>query len=165
MILPPAHIHAFRVIHTVEFFVRDRPAGKLVFSVECGELRARREDDLIIFVRVDSHVGPAQEGMSERSPVEQSDRGFEDRAVRTESQSDNPLHPVADLDLSHPDSLAPIRILGECVVNRYETRRPVMVGEIPLHTPRDPGSEHPDERWLDDMLPVEKVIIVGLILS
>ncbi|MBA7648967.1 hypothetical protein ES703_56759 [subsurface metagenome] len=82
-----------------------------------------------------------------------------------ESQSDIPLHSVANLDLSHPDSLAPIRILGECEVNRHKTSGPVMVGKIPLHATRDPGSEHPDERWLDDMLAVEKIIIVGLIQS
>ena len=78
MILPPAHIHASRVIHPVEHFRGDWPAGKLVFSVEGGELRVWREYDLIIFVRMDGHVCPAQEGVSERSPVEQPDRGLKD---------------------------------------------------------------------------------------
>ena len=38
-----------------------------------------------------------------------------------------------------------------------------MVEDVPLHTARDPGAEHADIGWLDDVLTVENLVAVGLV--
>src|SRR4030042_619566 len=101
--------------------------------------------------------------MSERGAVDDPVSDFEDRTSRMEGQADKPAHPLAELQLAYPDGIAPVGVFSDRPIHRHEGRGPVMVGDIPLDSARDPGAEHSDEGRLDDALTIKEIVAVRLV--
>src|SRR4030042_2728834 len=101
--------------------------------------------------------------MSERGAVDDPVSDFEDRTPRTEGQTDKPAHPLAELQLAYPDGFAPVGVFSDRPIHRHEGRGPVMMGNVPLHSPRDPGAKHSDEDRLDDVLAIKEIVAVRLV--
>ena len=163
--LPPGDIDAGPVILAVEDLLGDRPMAELVLAMERGQRRIRREDDLVIRIGADRGVGEAEHGLGQRRAVENPDGHLHGRGIGPQGQADDPFRPVAQFDLPHPDGGASVRPVDDQVVHGQEGRGPMVMGHVPLHSARDPGPQHADERRFDDVLAIDEIVAVGLVLG
>ena len=81
-----------------------------------------------------------------------------------ESDPYHPLHAVHGFVLAQPDCLASVRVLFDFVIHWHERRGTVMLWPVKLDAARDPRPQQTNQRGLNYVLPVEKIIVVGLVL-
>src|SRR5450631_1001032 len=73
------------------------------------------------------------------------------------------LHPQHGIVLAQPNCSAAVCVLFNRCVDRHERGRPVMLWPVELDASRNPGPKQSNKGRLDYILPVKKVVLVGLV--
>ena len=154
MVLPPTDVGTV---------VADGPLVECAFEVAGAQLRAGREDDLVLVVDVNRHVGEAQHGVHFGSAVEDSQRRLQVGFAGPDGVADRPAHALAHFQLAHPDGLAAVGVLFDLVLHGEEGGGAMVVVDVPLDAARDPRADDADERRFDDVLAVDEIVAVGLV--
>ena len=165
MVFPPADIHSFGIIRPVVFFAGKGPTGKLIFPMIGGKIRIGRKDHLVVLIGVNRDIGPAQHPMGIRRTVGNVDSGLDVGSIRVQRQADGPGHAVSQFEFPDPNGLAPIRIVPQSIVYRQKRGGPMVMGNVPFHSARDPSSQHAYQGRFYNGLAVKEIITVGLIQS
>ena len=143
--------------------VGDRPLGEGVFAMARAVLRSGREDHLVIVVGVHRDVSEGQHGVHHRRAVQDAHRSFEIRFARPQRVAHGPPHALAHFQFPHPNRLAAVGVLLHAVLHGSEGAGAMMMRDVPLHAAGNPRANQADQRGLDDVLPVNEVVIVGLV--
>ena len=164
MDLPPADVRMVEfdsLVLTVEF----RPRAGRILRVMDGVVHIRREDHLILLVRMDGRVRPVEERLRQLAVVAEVEIHFQAGRVRLQAEADFRPHAVAFLRFRDPDRGGAVGAAFDAIVRRHKRRRPMMMREIPLHAAGHPRAQHADQRGLHDILPIEEIIVVRLVES
>ena len=138
--------------------------GRTVLPVvELHRFHVRREDQPVLLVHRHRRILPPEEGMPFRRAVVELHAGLKTRLARREEDPDHALHAVQRLVVAHPDRDRAAFVLFHRDVHGHERARPVMAGPVEFHAARDPVPQHADQRRLDHMLVIKKVVAVPLV--
>ena len=152
--LPPAGVGTLAI---------DRPCAEIALGVAGAQLRAGREDDLVIVVRMNRDVGEAQHGVHLGSAVQDAQLRLHVGFAGPQSVADGPPHALAHFQLANPDSLAAVGILFHRVLHGEESAGTVVVGNVPLDAARNPRPDDADEHRFDDVLAINEIVVVGFV--
>ena len=116
---------------------------------------------------MDTHRGvlPPEEGMRKRRPVGYAHSRLEIGRVRGKHDTDGAARPVCRVAFGQPADRRTVRAPLDLVVNGHICGRTVVERPVELHTAGNPRAERADERGLDDVLPVEEVVVVDLVVG
>ena len=122
-----------------------------------------REEALVLFVDPGGDIRPPQEGLRQGGPVVGADLQLDAGRIGMEADPVHPLHPHQRIMVAQPDSERAIRLFLDAPGDRHEGGRPMMLRPVELDPARSPWSGQANQRRLDDILPVEDVIAIGLV--
>ena len=162
MDLPPAQICMVEfdsLVRPVEF----RPWARLILRVMDGVIHIRRENHLILFVRVDGRVRPVEERLRQLAVVAEVEIHFQTGRVRLQAEADFRPHAMAFFRLRDPHHGGAVRTTFDTIIGWHKCRRPMMMREIPLHAAGHPCAQYANQRRLHDVLPIEEIIVVRLV--
>src|SRR6266436_4484497 len=163
-VLVPGYVHARCVIHAVIKVSRYGKGrhGSLGMVCDVGDIG--REKSLIFLMHLDGDISPPQKCLDEWSAVIELSFGFYDAFPRMHRNTDHTFHPVHWFVFAEPDRAAPVFVLFNLVIHRHKCGRSVVLRPIELHPAGNPRSQQADERWLDNVLPVKEIVVIGLVL-
>ena len=129
------------------------------------ELHIRRENNLIVFVAMNRHIGPIQHGLDHGSRIDDLYACLDAGATGENRNTDGPFETVTEFGLSDPNGFAAVGVLFHRPVYQHVAAGPVMIGNIPFNTAGEPSTEHSDEGRLDAGLGVEEIVTVCEVLG
>ncbi len=156
---PPPVVHAV-VTPLAERILADRPPGMVGHVTDVG-----REERLIALVHADGRVGPPQERLHQRRAVVDPHLQLDQRLARMQAHAVHPLHPQQRIMVAEPDGLRAVGVLFDVEVDGQEGGGAMVLRPIELDAAGDPRPGQADQGRLDDRLPVDEVVAVGLVLG
>ena len=138
--------------------IGDRP-----LSMICHIGHVWREKGLILIVNRNAGIGPPQKCLEEWSAVVDLYTGFDQSLVGVKSNPDHAFHAVHGFMLAKPDGGAAICMLLDRVIHGHERRRAMMLRPVKLHAARNPGSQQSNQRRLNNMLVIKKIVLISFI--
>src|SRR6266568_8658579 len=163
-VLVPGDVHPRCAIHAVirvSCYGKGRH-GTLGMVCDVGDIW--REEGLILFVHLHGDIGPPQKCLDEWSAVIEPSFGFYDAFPWMHRNPDHAFHPVHWFVFAKPDRAAPVFVPFNLVIHRHKCGRSVVLRPVELHPAGNPRPQQADERWLDDVLPVKEIVVIGLVL-
>src|SRR5882762_2204191 len=159
----PGDVHPRCVIHAVIKVSRYGKGrhGTLGMVSDVGDIG--REKSLIFLMHLDGDISPPQKCLDEWSAVIELSFGFYDAFPRTHGNPDHTFHPVHWFVFAEPHRAAPVFVLFNLVINGHKCGRSVVLRPVELHTAGNPRPQQADERWLDNVLPVKEIVVIGLV--
>ncbi len=157
-------INPLAVIMLVINAGRDREVGYGALAVIVDAVDIGREHGLRAVIDRHCRVGPPEEGLWERRAVVELSADLKIGPVRIHRKRRDLLRPVHPIHVIHKHRFATVAVVAQRIVNRRERRRAVVLRPVELNAAGDPGTAQADKCWLDDLIVVHKVIVVGLVI-
>ncbi|MNC02004.1 hypothetical protein D3C75_493690 [compost metagenome] len=164
-ILVPGNVHPCGIIHLVVDAVGDGEPGDIPFAVIHYRMDIRRKYGLGVVIHRHRRIGPPQEGLGQTGAVVELAVDFQIRLARIQGKARFAFGAVHAVNLAAPDGGAAVSVLGEPVFHRAEGVGPVMLRPVEFNAPGNPRPCQPNQRWLDDPVIVDEIVVVGFVQS
>ena len=164
-ILITGNIHTGGIVLLIVNAGGNGEAGHIALAVVHNSVYIRREHRLGIIVDRHRRVSPPQESLRHGSTVVQLGVDLDVRLIREDGKAGHALGAEHVLDLADNDRAAAIRILADIAVYRIVGAGAVVLRPVELDAAADPGAGQADQRRFDHVVIVNKIVVVGLIIS
>ena len=123
-----------------------------------------RKDRLRVVVDRHSRVGPPEEGLRQAGAVVDLRVDFDVCLVGENGKGRRTARADHVFRFSDHDGAASVRILADCAVDRVKGARAVVLRPVEFDAAADPRPGQPDERGLDHVVIVNKIIAVRFVI-
>ena len=154
------------VIDTVVEILRDRERRHRPHRVVGDIVDISGKKTLIVLMDSRGHIRPPEEGLRERGPIVESSAKLHERAAGAEADAVHTLQAVQRIMLGLPNSEASPTLVFDCDIGGQIGPGAVVLGPVELHAAGNPWPSEADQRGLDDILTIEKVVVaVSFVLT
>ncbi len=143
----------------------NREGADIPLSMIVNGMHIRREDRLGMIVDGHGGIGPPQEGLREGGPVIQLSPDLDIGLARIERDAHHALGAVHLIDLGEFYTDAPVRILAGPVIGGGKSGGTVVLRPVKLNAAGNPGAGQADQGRFDDLVVIDKVVVVGLVIG
>ena len=152
------------VVHAVVRAIGPREGGDRPARVVGDVTHVGREERLVVLVRACGDVRPPQEGLRNVRAVREACLEFDQRRVAAQADAVRAAHALHRVQVAVPHRDRAVVGVLDVGLDGEERRRAVVLRPVELHAAGDPWAGQAHERRLDDVVPVEEVVVAGLVV-
>ena len=123
------------------------------------------KDTLILIVHLDGRICPPKEGLRQRCAVAHTSLYLKIGTTGSECETCHALLMEHLFHLVHPYRYRAVGILLNVSVYGHEGGWTMMLRPVELNATADPRTDQTNQRWLDDMVVIDKVALLDLVVG